>query len=597
MLPFTQKELMAWGGPHEFELAKKICDKGSVRQVDFEPPFIKGTVVRGEREIKTQLKLLSDGSVENGCPCRDSVERGVICAHVLSLGIELIRRNTDPDRARKAKEEMRRAARLESIDESAYIQRVPSDTHDAVRAQLRVYLGDGWEKAYRNGQVPLVCTATYADDEELLDRVPRDLPLSFTAKDESILFVLEDICEGPAKGALSVTVPDFINILEVHAGKSIYVEGQSEEIEVNAARMTSVLRLDLDRENGEMIMMVHTELPFMDSKSFPLYIVSGNAGWVYDAKHFWPLENLLPGPLQTIYEKPVVVERPAIPRFLETEIALLEAHMRVETDVSKELFQLEPEQPKFRLEVRGSPASLAATLYTDYRDVSLIAGKADAEGLFAHPDPDDLLRYTVRHGDAETKALARLAEVGFVGERGDDLTDIVGTNAVLNFLGSGLPKIRRRGWKVDLVGKVEPYMEKMEFATPVVRVNQPSSGGWFEVDFDYEDGEGGSLAQSDIQRALLKGDSYIDRGGRTILLDADAITGAREVFTDCASGEGSGAGKFRMDGIYTAYVKSALDALDGIDVEAAPEWQGIAQRQNRNAAVEPLNWTQHLIRR
>ena len=38
-----------------------------------------------------------------------------------------------------------------------------------------------------------------------------------------------------------------------------------------------------------------------------------------------------------------------------------------------------------------------------------------------------------------------------------------------------------------------------------------------------DDGKGGSISPADIQRAMLKGESYLESGGRTILIDANAI--------------------------------------------------------------------------
>ena len=67
-------------------------------------------------------------------------------------------------------------------------------------------------------------------------------------------------------------------------------------------------------------------------------------------------------------------------------------------------------------------------------------------------------------------AVQRLAEFGLRGDRGDALSDIVGCREVLNFLGRAVPTLRRKGWKIDLTGSVEPFMESLSFAAPVVRI-------------------------------------------------------------------------------------------------------------------------------
>jgi superfamily II DNA or RNA helicase len=586
MLPFTHKILMDWAGPQVFRDGKTSFENGSVQQAEYEPPFVRGTLLRAGRPMISQFELLAGGAIENQCPCRDSVERGIVCAHVVALGLELLRRQTDPERERKAREEQRRAARLEHIDESRYLKRVPADQPGAIPARIVLTLRTGWSESGRAGKYPVRCAAEYSNQRAPLDRISTRLPLSFSAQDESILFVLEDISEGPARGELEISPADFINLLNLCAGKEIEREEGGPPIRVNAAKMNSVLRLDLDRENGELILFVHTELPFMDAQRFPLYILAGRAGWIYDAENFWPLAGLLPAPLQSIYDKPVCVQRDSVLRFLREEVPLLEKHIPVQTDISIELFSIEPAEPAFHLAVRGSPASLSAVLYADYDGLALVAGKPDPTGLFARPDPADILRYTIRNPARESAALQRLAAHGFAGERGDELTPIVGTREVLNFLGGHLPALRRLGWKVTLEGRVEPFLESASFATPVVRVRDGEGGNWFDVRFDFEDGLGQSLSEAEIQRALLKGEAYLERGGRTILLDSDAIQTARAVFNDCRSREGTGAGAFRLDRVYAGYVKTSLDALDGVDVEAPPEWRARAAVQGRGQAIE-----------
>ena len=108
----------------------------------------------------------------------------------------------------------------------------------------------------------------------------------------------------------------------------------------------------------------------------------------------------------------------------------------------------------------------------------------------------------MRNPQAEEDALMILSDTGFSGDRGDQLDNIIGTREVMNFLGGELPKLRRLGWKVNLEGRVEPFMDDAEFAMPVVKIRDGSSPGVFEVGFEFEDGQGQSLSPGDIQRAV-----------------------------------------------------------------------------------------------
>ncbi len=593
-VPFTLKMLMDWAGSAVFRDAQTLYERGAVLEAVFDPPMIRGTLSFGNRTINTRAKVHQDGTCENLCPCRDSTERGIICAHVVAVGLALVKRHADPDRERKHLEEARKAARLAKVDESAYLKRVTTPQAGAQPARVVLCLASGWRDACaealqgRPARVPLLCALDGKQGRRRIEDADRKAIYFLTKKDESILFVLEDVCEGPARSRVELAPADLINVLNLHTGKPLYEEGRSEDLTVNAAPMQSVLKMDLDPATGELILDLQTALPFSPNGHRPTYIVAGKAGWVYDNGHFWPLQGLLPPPLRTIYIEPVRIPREAVPRFLQQELPLLQQHLPVQTDVSLDLFSLEPAAPRFRLFVKGSPASLAAVLYAEYGPVSLIAGKQDAQGHFALPDPEDLLRFLVRNPPAESQALARLAELGIRGIAGDQLEPLVGCREVLNFLGRDLPALRRLGWRVEFEGTVRELAETTPSVTPVVHVREQGGSDWFEVDFEFDDGAGGALTPAEVQRALLKGESYIERNGRTILLDTGAISAMNEVFSDCAVGEGTRPGSFRLSGIYASYVKSSLDALDGVDVEAAPPWIAAARRQNRELKIEPV---------
>lgn len=585
-LPFTYKMLQDWGGAVTFRDGLTLFERGLVLDASADASHMQGTLSWGSRSIRTAAKILPDRSCENQCPCRDNVERGIICAHVIALGLALLSRNEDPERERKLREEERRAQHLRRIEAEAFFKRAAPGTPGALNCSLRLDLPRGWRERALEGRVPIRVFLEYRGGIHPIGATPRETVLGLTPRQDALLFFLEEIVGDQVPDAFEVETPDFINLLALHQGFAFREEGDL-ELPVNATPVSTVLRIDLDHENGELLLVAHTELPFMRGAEFPTYLVAGKSGYVFGGGHFWPLEKLLPAPLWEIYRRQVVVPRADVPRFLREELPGLSAHIRVEAEVEPDVFSFDPEIPEFRLHVRGSPASLAFRLLAVYGDVELAAVQPSARGAFAHPDPDDILRYTVRDLPAEQQALASISRFGLTGRTGANLNAVVGVRQVLNFLGDAVPALRRKGWRLEWDGRIRATMDAARFATPVVRIDpEAGASGWFDVRFDYDDGEGGGLSSADIQRALLKGDAFIEHQGRTILLDAEAIRALQSVFSDCASGEGRQPGSFRLAPVYAAYAASALQALDGVDVEAPPDWlQGAAQR-NRLAPME-----------
>ena len=107
--PITHQVLINWAGERVFRDAQTLAERNLVQDVTYEPPLITGTILWSNRPLKTAVRILPGGSAENQCPCRDSKERGIICAHVVALCLELIRRTHNPELEIMKREEMRRA--------------------------------------------------------------------------------------------------------------------------------------------------------------------------------------------------------------------------------------------------------------------------------------------------------------------------------------------------------------------------------------------------------------------------------------------------------------------------------------------------------
>ncbi|MCF7864384.1 MAG: SNF2 helicase associated domain-containing protein, partial [Kiritimatiellales bacterium] len=408
--------------------------------------------------MRSKFKVLKNGLVDNLCPCRDNQERGLICAHLVAMGMEVIRRNADPELQEKANAELRRAERLEKASEKKFIQRTKKSDPDALPARLVVELADNWQEQVLGGRVGLFIHIETDEGRALAAEVSTDTPFSFSHRDENLLYMLEDLCGGPVKSELQLPIQDFINLLRLHQGKPMFRQGRDRGITVNSGAISSVMEMDLDRDNGELLLTIHTETSDDEELSSPFYIIGTTLGWVFSGDRFWPLSDILPRTLHEIYLAPVRIPRETVPAFLMTELAQIEKYMVVRSAITPDLFFMKPAKPKFHLVLKGSPASLAATLYARYNDeIELVAGRADMRGNFAIPDARDLLKYRIRNMAAEKQAVQKLEAVGFVGRAGDTLRNIVGPREVLNFLGSGVPRIRRMGWQVELEGRIKPF--------------------------------------------------------------------------------------------------------------------------------------------
>jgi len=253
-----------------------------------------------------------------------------------------------------------------------------------------------------------------------------------------------------------------------------------------------------------------------------------------------------------------------------------------------------PMKPKFYAFVAGSRASLSIALDAWYGEIDFPACSLQADRTVYIKSEDDPDVRFVRSQDAERDAVKSLEAWGFEpGYRANDLkvycTD---PQKVLNFLGAGLPALRRRGWQIELEERLYALTDSMKSVLPLVTIRD-APGGAFDVSYTF-DAQGREVPPAEIQAALNRGDGYILRDGEVFLLDNKAIETMHGVFRDCASSQnGAPPGWFRVASVHAPYVKSSLDALADVietDDAEAGEWRATAVARNRDseAKLEPI---------
>ncbi len=249
-------------------------------------------------------------------------------------------------------------------------------------------------------------------------------------------------------------------------------------------------------------------------------------------------------------------------------------------------------KPQFYGYLSGSRAALSIALDAYYGEIDFPACSLQAEKVVYLPQPDDPLVRGVRSLKAEREAIQALKKWGFEeGYKDRDLKlYLTDPQKVLNFLGAGLPHFRRLGWRIDLSEKLMALTDTMPSVVPVVTI-QDATGGAFDVKYTF-DAMGKKVSPIEVQAALNRGDGYILKDGAVILLDNTAIAIMHEVFRDCNTCEGAKPGWFRVRGVHAPFVKSSLEMLDCVDLDAsrAPFWKRSANLRNRTrgAKFEPV---------
>ena len=156
--------LVKWGGESVYAQAEQLVRRGAVLKADLKGDLIEGVIARESApEIYTKLRIRENGTIESLCPCFTHRNQGLVCPHVVALGIALMLRHADPLREQKYQEDQRRSRRLAETAATAYLQRGLFGTP----ARLGLAVPPSWTVDFWKGRVT-VSLLILTDDATLL---------------------------------------------------------------------------------------------------------------------------------------------------------------------------------------------------------------------------------------------------------------------------------------------------------------------------------------------------------------------------------------------------------------------------------------------
>jgi hypothetical protein len=308
--------------------------------------------------------------------------------------------------------------------------------------------------------------------------------------------------------------------------------------------------------SGEIVLSLAGRLPGC--------VIAGATPWMFTGTKLQPL-GLAAG-LADLAQGPVRIPRARVPAFLNLDWPKLAEQGGVEADFALEDFELEPAAPEFKLHLAGGLAGLQAKLECFYGGTSAASLPPETPWL---PDPQSPTRYAMRNFAAEQAAAARLLRGGFIGPDAQGSYHLRGQNAVLNFFARDFPRLEKE-WKVTLEERLERSTEKLERVQPRFQIT-PSGEQWFDLHVSYDTPGGEPLAQAEIQRLLLSGQSHTRlKNGKFALLDTGAVEELQEVLVDCAPRQH--AAGYRLDNAQAGFLQATLREQSGWKIQAPAGW-------------------------
>lgn len=575
----TEKFLSDTAGWEAVKLARAFLAQGQVVSSNYSPPLLRGVVRVGEIFFRASLVIKDEVSIENLCTCRESQESGRICAHVVAVGLHWLKTQRQEAASRSAPAASAAPPDKIPVRKSSALQRDVAGTP----AELRVIFPPNFDQALARGGVMLVLEARWQGGQCPLNALPKGRTYAFSPADNAIIEYLETLSAGETPALLQVTVKDFAGLLPLLVGHPHLTLGRASAVTVTRTPLPLPLRATLE-SNGEIVLA-------LAGKPASLVRVGD---WVWQQQTLQPLG--LPPLLQNIFQTPVRVPRSQVPLFLSQHWPQLQAAGGVEANFQLSDFSMEPQAPRFLLDIKGGLAQLTARLQCGYGARIMTLGVTAADETVWLPDPDVPTRYATRDFAAEQAALMRLQRHGFSSPDGEGKLQLTGQNTVLNFLAREFPKLQRE-WSVTLAEQLENRtLKSLERVEPRFQIT--SSGvQWFDLGVVFATGSGEKFSAAEIQRLILSGQNHSRLpNGKMAVIDMDAVEELQEVLLDCSPQQN--AQGYRINHQQAGFIEATLRQHSGWKVEAPTAWRDRAAKQSGEAKLEcpPLGDLETVLR-
>lgn len=515
-IELSEKVLRDMAGWKVMKEAKGVWRAGVVREVTYRDGVLEGKVPGAGKAAKAKLVIRSGSDVDNECGCYASRKMGVVCAHVVALGLELL----DP----KSKPKEEKAAAIAGPRVSPdWPKWTVEEVEGARPVRLRVLLPLNIEKSWEAGQLMVGVEVEDLDSGEtvMLSALGSSSNcgwLFVSESDAAVLEVLQGISPQAVPGVGFLVRGEFLDLLDGLGGHGNVGLGKKEAVRVSVARRPLPLV-----KKGERV-----KVDF--SGGVPL-IAGARAWWFAGQKRFWPIGGGLEDGLEKVLTVGLTLE--AAGRHREELDGCFDL-AAVADDLPRIV------QPLVRVTFEGSLTHLEAELVFDYE---------------AFRDGGPFLK----DEEAESAARLFLREWRFEKERKNFA--LRKKEEIVSFHAYGRKKVPsdwmvREGERFQhAAGQVVEVTPEVEFAS--------SGEDWFGVSVGYRSGNGNALAAAEVRRIFQGGDGGQRNlpDGRVVVMEESVEREVEELQRDL-EGQQTGGGVMRVSAVQAGYLREAVK--DGV---------------------------------
>lgn len=567
-MELTERLLNDAGGWQTLKQARALHEMGRVSGATWQPPLLQGRVREGDAEYRSGLKILSKTNIENLCGCRASRQRGVICAHSVAVGLEILKPHqaatpapapaTAPAQAAPAKEKQPAAALKPHFSMT-----------EGEAVELSVILPPNLTAQWQKGGVTVGVEASLGGKRLLVSALDRSRTYKCDAADLRLVEKLREITDGQLPGTGLFPKDRFLELLSAIAAHPRIAFGRGTPVVVDGQSFKPALAVD---QMSSGALRLKTVIP-----SSAVALQGSEQLWLLQGNTLQPVAAGLPVVYRDILTREIVIPAEHAGGFMSRELESLRTFFQVPevAGASRSATVTAPASSKvaFALTIEGSLNHLTAKLEARY-GVHTVTLPASSRTSF----PRDF--------DAERGAVERLERSGFIGPDGQGLFVLKGESRILSFFARDLPHWERDA-DVTIGSRFQHVTRDVERVEPRMEI-RASGENWFDLQFELSSENGEQLSSAEIQRLLQAGQSHVRRkNGKIAVFDPAMVEEFQQVLQDC-NPQQKQPGLYRLDRRHAGYL-AAVATEQGTPVQGPATWQSWAAGVRELERLEPVD--------
>ncbi|MEI6535237.1 MAG: SNF2-related protein, partial [Verrucomicrobiaceae bacterium] len=568
----TEKTLGDLGGWQAMKSARERVMLGTVENSTREGDVFRGVVREGKRKFAVSLIVQGPTKAECRCSCVDAQARGLVCAHAIAVALATISssRREEAQISRPNANEITRGHQTPKKSEPPHVgcYDVPHGLFDVfIPAQRIEAMSESSEQPQGRrimaGRLPVFLQFQPGGTE--ID------PLTSWLAAQGVEAATGPLSLEPA------SLDGFFTSLRQHPRvwdgrpgaaaehrKRITV-GQDDGAPITlAVRLPSAPTVEFalarsvgflppsDTQNGDS----KSPLPDLSALSMP----SGKL-WLYDRARLCltTLSDAAPEVGKLIHECLAKTGGGVVRdlRWLATWLDAIEQVVNLETDEALSHLRLMPAEPKFIIELDGSPRQATARVQAQVGPVLHPVRPQQPERENHHypiQAEDGGLVFYQRNTARESRLRAELEATGFTARAGEDW-ELRGEREVAEFFASALPRLERKyqvvtseRWRSAFSGwrRVAPLVKSRSDGGPPASTAAAFGGtsrGWLDMEFSYQSADGFSIPRNEVLRLLRSKQSTVrGKQGQVYVLDSESCDDFESLLSESGARLGDGSG-------------------------------------------------------